>query len=104
MIASQTIARDVVATQPDVILSTSTRLALALQSETRTIPNVAWMTDPVAAGIASSLAHPGGNVTGISVDAGSEIGGKYLELFSASCRQTLECPHAGDLGNLGSAV
>jgi len=76
------IARDVVATQPDVILSTSTRMALALRSETRTIPNVAWMTDPVAAGIASSLAHPGGNVTGISVDAGSEIGGKYLELFS----------------------
>jgi putative ABC transport system substrate-binding protein len=76
------IARDAVATQPDVILSASTRMALALQSETRTIPVVAWMTDPVVVGIASSLARPGGNFTGVSVDAGAEIGTKSLQLFS----------------------
>jgi putative ABC transport system substrate-binding protein len=76
------IARDVVATRPNVIYALSTRLALALQSETRTVPVVAWMTDPVAAGIASSLARPGGNVTGVSVDAGNEIGAKYIELLS----------------------
>jgi putative ABC transport system substrate-binding protein len=76
------IARDVVATRPNVIYVLSTRLALALQSETRTVPVVAWMTDPVAAGIASSLARPGGNVTGISGDAGPEIGAKYIELLS----------------------
>src|SRR5215831_3428317 len=76
------IARVVVATRPDVILSASTRMTLALQSETRTIPVVAWMTDPVAAGIASSLARPGGNVTGVSVDAGAEIGAKDIELLS----------------------
>jgi putative tryptophan/tyrosine transport system substrate-binding protein len=76
------IARDVVATRPNVIYALSTRLALALQSETRTVPVVAWMTDPVAAGIASSLARPGGNVTGVSVDAGNEIVAKYIELLS----------------------
>jgi putative tryptophan/tyrosine transport system substrate-binding protein len=75
------IARDVVATRPNVIYVNSTRLALALQSETRTVPVVAWVSDPVATGIASSLAHPGGNVTGIS-DAGAEIGAKYIELLS----------------------
>jgi putative ABC transport system substrate-binding protein len=76
------IARDVVATRPDVIFSVTTRIALALLSETRTIPIVARMTDPVAVGIASSLARPGGNVTGGSVDAGAELGTKYIQLFS----------------------
>src|SRR5262245_51610137 len=76
------IARDVVATRPNVIYVLSTRLALALQSETRTVPVVAWMTDPVAAGIASSLARPGGNVTGVTSDAGPQIGAKYIELLS----------------------
>jgi putative tryptophan/tyrosine transport system substrate-binding protein len=76
------IAREVVATQPDVISVISTRMTLALQSVTRTIPIVAWMTDPVAAGIASSLARPGGNVTGVSVDAGVEIAAKDIELLS----------------------
>jgi putative ABC transport system substrate-binding protein len=40
------------------------------------------MTDPVVVGIASSLARPGGNFTGVSVDAGAEIGTKYIQLFS----------------------
>jgi putative ABC transport system substrate-binding protein len=76
------IARDVVATRPDVIFTFSTRITHALQSETRTIPVVAMMTDPVAAGIASSLAHPGGNVTGVSIDAGAELGAKFIQLLS----------------------
>jgi putative ABC transport system substrate-binding protein len=76
------IARDVVATQPDVIYSASTRMTLALQSETRTIPVVAWMTDPVASGVASSLAHPGGNFTGVSSHAGVELGTKSIQLLS----------------------
>ncbi len=76
------IARDIVATQPDVVFAASTRMALALQSETHLIPVVAWMTDPVVAGIARSLAHPGGNFTGVSVDAGAEIGAKHIQLLS----------------------
>jgi len=76
------IARDVVATQPDVIYSISTRMARALQTETHTIPVVAWMTDPVTVGIASSLARPGGNFTGVSADAGAELGTKSIQLFS----------------------
>jgi putative tryptophan/tyrosine transport system substrate-binding protein len=76
------IARDAVSTQPNVIFSASTRMTLAVQSETRAIPVVAWMNDPVAAGIALSLARPGGNVTGVSVDAGAELGVKFIQLFS----------------------
>lgn len=68
------IAHAIVATQPDVILIVSPpALVRHLQSETRTIPIVAWTSDPIAAGIVSSLARPGGNVTGLSVDAGRDL-------------------------------
>jgi putative ABC transport system substrate-binding protein len=76
------IARDVVATRPDVIFALSNFLVQAIQSETRTIPIVSWTGDPVAAGIVSSLARPGGNVTGVSTDAGAEIGAKRIELLA----------------------
>jgi putative ABC transport system substrate-binding protein len=76
------IARDVVATRPDVIFAVSNLLVLAFQSETRKIPIVAWTGDPVAAGIVSSLARPGGNVTGVSSTSGTKIGAKRIELLA----------------------
>jgi putative ABC transport system substrate-binding protein len=75
------LARDVVGTHPDVIRSASTRLALAFKKYTATIPIVAVCADPVADGLVSSLARPGGNITGVSVDAGIEIWGKRLGLL-----------------------
>jgi putative tryptophan/tyrosine transport system substrate-binding protein len=75
------LARDVVSTHPDVIRSASTRLALAFKKYTATIPIVAVCADPVTFGLVSSLARPGGNITGVSVDAGIEIWGKRLELL-----------------------
>jgi ABC-type uncharacterized transport system substrate-binding protein len=75
------IAHEVAATRPDVIYAVSTQLTLALQSETRTIPIVAWTGDPVLAGIVSSLARPGGNVTGLSIAAGPEFTAKRLQLL-----------------------
>jgi putative ABC transport system substrate-binding protein len=76
------IVHEVVATRPDVIFTVTILLTRALTSETRTIPIVAWTSDPIAAGIVSNLARPGGNVTGVSVDAGVEVLGKQLELLS----------------------
>jgi putative tryptophan/tyrosine transport system substrate-binding protein len=75
------IAHQIVATRPDVIFALADPLVLALQSETRTIPIVAWTGDPVVSGIVSNIARPGGNVTGVSVFVGSEFGGKVLQLF-----------------------
>src|SRR5262245_63652957 len=42
---------------------------------------IASAADPVGSGLVAGLGRPGGNVTGLSMIAGSEIAGKYLELL-----------------------
>src|SRR5262249_9525352 len=74
------LAREVVRTRPDVIVSSGTPLLLALKAATPTIPIVGVMYDPVAFGLVASMARPGGNITGVSVDAGIELWTKYLEM------------------------
>src|SRR5262249_27345525 len=74
-------ARELVALQPDLILSQSTPATAALLQETRIIPIVfAVVADPVGSGFVASLARPGGNVTGFVVTE-SSLGGKWLELL-----------------------
>jgi putative tryptophan/tyrosine transport system substrate-binding protein len=53
---------------------------VALAKQTRTIPIVSLTSDQVALGLAASLAHPGGNVTGMKAQVGPELAGKWLEL------------------------
>ena len=57
-------ARRAVQWMPDVILVGSTRVVLSLKAATSTIPIVGVTSDPVAAGIVSNLARPGGNIRG----------------------------------------
>jgi putative tryptophan/tyrosine transport system substrate-binding protein len=75
------LARNVVNTHPDLIHSQTTRLALNFKAATTTIPIVATTADPIAGGLVSSVARPGGNITGVSVDAGIEVLGKRLALL-----------------------
>jgi ABC-type uncharacterized transport system substrate-binding protein len=50
---------------------------------TTTVPIVmVYGFDPIGNGYAASLAQPGGNITGLSWEAGPEIGGKYIELVA----------------------
>jgi putative tryptophan/tyrosine transport system substrate-binding protein len=74
-------ARELVALQPDVLLGSTTPVTAALLRETCTIPIVfAAVSDPVGAGFAASLSHPGGNATGfINIESG--ISGKHLGLL-----------------------
>jgi putative tryptophan/tyrosine transport system substrate-binding protein len=71
----------VVRHKPDLILTITSRMVLNFKAATTAIPIVGLMADPVVFGIVESLAHPGGNITGISTDAGPEIWGKRLELL-----------------------
>jgi ABC-type uncharacterized transport system substrate-binding protein len=59
-------ARQAVALSPSVIWMIYTPAAVAARRETSTIPIVGVLADPIGSGLAQSLAHPGGNVTGVS--------------------------------------
>src|SRR5438132_10951903 len=61
------LAREVVRTKPDVIVTSSSTMVLPFQAASSTIPIIAVVADPVAFGIAVSLARPGGNFTGTSI-------------------------------------
>ena len=73
---------EVVARNPDVIVTFATYPALAARNATHTIPIiVAAMGDPVATGLATSLARPGGNLTGLSMGYADPVSGKWLEIL-----------------------
>jgi putative ABC transport system substrate-binding protein len=76
------LAQELVALQPDIILTNGTTTTLALQRETRTIPTVfAGVADPVASGIVPRLNQPGGNITGFANNEAA-LPDKWLELLS----------------------
>ena len=78
---TQRSAREIIATQPDLILAQNTPTTLALLQQTRTIPIIfASVADPVGSGLVASLSQPGGNVTGFINIEGS-MSGKWLELL-----------------------
>jgi putative ABC transport system substrate-binding protein len=78
----QSLAKELVGLQPEVILSSNTPETAALQFETRTIPIVfITVSDPVGAGFVASLPRPGGNLTGFMFQEASMVG-KLLELLT----------------------
>jgi putative ABC transport system substrate-binding protein len=76
------LARDVVSRNPDVIISIGTNeFTLDFKAATTTIPIVGMFAVPVEAGIVASLARPGGNITGVSVDVGREQWEKRVQML-----------------------
>ena len=75
------IAREVVATRPDLIVANLNFLVASLKAATTTIPILGVVADPIRSGLVTNLARPGGNLTGVSVDAGLGIYGKRLEIL-----------------------
>jgi putative ABC transport system substrate-binding protein len=76
------LAREVVNRKPDVIVITGDEIAKAARAADDTIPILVWTGgDPVRAGLVKSLARPGGNITGVTANAGNEIYGKSLQLL-----------------------
>lgn len=75
------LAADLVQSKVEVIVVENTNAALAAKRATSTIPIVMTIVaDPVGSGLVASLAHPGGNVTGLSVMLG-ELSAKRLQLL-----------------------
>jgi putative ABC transport system substrate-binding protein len=75
------LARELVALKPDAIYALDNRSTAAFRAATATIPIVAIVADPVGTGFAASLPRPGGNITGFSISAGTEIIGKHIALL-----------------------
>ena len=90
------LAADLVGIGVDIIIAAGGNPATDAAMKATTIIPIVMTTvvDPVSAGIVASLARPGGNVTGLAVDAGGEILGKRFELL----KETL--PNLSRLGIL----
>src|SRR5260221_8260903 len=72
---------DLVPRPVDVIVATGTREATAAKQATSSVPIVTLVhPDPIGMGLAESLAHPGGNVTGLTTMDG-ELYGKRIEIL-----------------------
>jgi putative tryptophan/tyrosine transport system substrate-binding protein len=92
----QSLAHDVVATKPDLIISVGPPNPPS-KAATDTIPIIAVTGDPIRFGIVSNIARPGGNITGVSVDAGVEIWGALrclLKLYPSSSMSFIFQPEA----------
>jgi ABC-type uncharacterized transport system substrate-binding protein len=76
----EALAAEIVQTNPDVIFAVGPGVRL-FQKLTSQIPIVAIVADPVGMGMVNSLARPGGNLTGVSIDAGPSIHAKRIDLL-----------------------
>jgi putative ABC transport system substrate-binding protein len=76
------LAAELVQSKPDLIVATSPRSARAAKDATSEIPTAFfWVADPVGMGLASSLAQPGGNVTGAATLVPGDFNGKVLGIL-----------------------
>jgi len=84
----QSLSKELVSQQPDVIVGTGTPVVVALVRETRTIPIVfVNVADPIGSGFVEGLSRPGGNLTGFTTD-NSALGGKWVELLKELAPRT----------------
>jgi putative ABC transport system substrate-binding protein len=88
-------AREIVAFNPDVIVTGTNPVVTVFKAATNTIPIVAFMLDPLKTGLVTSLSRPGGNLTGITLDAGIDIWGKRLELLKQAIPSTATAAFLG---------
>jgi len=76
------IVAELVRLKVDIILTTTNPVALRVKQATTTVPIVmGTVWSPVEVGLVQSLARPGGNLTGLTLDVGPESEGKRLELL-----------------------
>jgi putative ABC transport system substrate-binding protein len=85
-------AAELVALAPDVIVGQTTPVTRTLRQATSSIPIVmVAITDPIEQGFVSSLAHPGGNITGFT-DVDFQMVGKWLEMLKEAAPGVSRAP------------
>jgi putative tryptophan/tyrosine transport system substrate-binding protein len=92
------LAADVVGSMPEVIVANQNNLVKALMVATATIPIVGLTTEPVEAGLVLSLARPGANLTGVSVNAGPGIISKRLQILKEVVPSATKIVYLTDVG------
>ncbi|OKO80422.1 hypothetical protein AC630_15835 [Bradyrhizobium sp. AS23.2] len=92
------VVADVIGRKPDVIVTNFNDLVKIFVATTKTTPIVALVGDPLTGGLVTNLARPGGNLTGVSINAGSQIYGKRLQILKEVM------PAASTIGYLLSGV
>jgi putative ABC transport system substrate-binding protein len=93
------LAAELVRNHVDLIVTRGTPAARAAKAATATIPIVmAAIGEPLGVGVVASLAHPGGNVTGLSAFV-TELSGKRIELLKETFPSILSVGHLNNLGN-----
>jgi len=98
------LAIELVRLKVDAIFTGGTPAIFALKQATKTIPIVFFSTsDPIGTGVVASLAHPGGNITGISVLA-SDLWPKRLELLKEISPKLSRVAMVWNKGNAGMAL
>jgi ABC-type uncharacterized transport system substrate-binding protein len=89
----------------DLIVASSSSAARAAKQATRTIPIVMLaVANPEEQGLVASLAHPGGNVTGISNQLGGDLSGKLFQLLKESVPRLSKVAVVWNPDNQGSAI
>jgi putative ABC transport system substrate-binding protein len=81
------LARQIVSRNPDLIIAFSTLFVLDVKAATSTIPIVGIFAQAIEMGIVPSLARPGGNITGVSVDVGGDLWAKRIQLLKEAVPQ-----------------
>jgi ABC-type uncharacterized transport system substrate-binding protein len=95
---ARALAADLARSNVDVIVTYGAVASLAVHDATRTIPIVSTTGDPVLLGLATTLAHPGGNVTGTATIA-PELAAKRLEILRALLPDAVDVAELVDPAN-----
>jgi len=97
------LAAELVRLKPDVLVTGGTPAIAALKQATATVPIVmSWSIDPVGAGFISSLARPGGNITGSTLSTGPEFIAKQLEILNEVVPKRSRVAILRQIGRAGS--
>jgi len=100
----QDFAAEMVRLKADIVIVVTTPAALAVKNATTTIPIVhPNAIDPVESGLVTSLAHPGGNVTGLAV-VNAELSAKRVEIFKQLLPRLARAAVLWNVANPGNAL